>query len=106
MAAEIREPWPASVKEANVDTLMMKHFLSGFSDKEASAILGHISDIQQPKSHILLFQVTPIPRRLLTTSADRVEGLHRVLPNRELAEIPVCGINCNPCVHLVRAARA
>lgn len=57
VAAEVREPWPEAVKAANVDTLMMKHFLSGFSDEEAKIILKHISAIQQPKSHILLFQV-------------------------------------------------
>lgn len=57
VAAEIREPWPEAVRKANVDTLIMKHFLSGFSDKEASLILKHISDIQQSGSHILLFQV-------------------------------------------------
>ena len=39
-------------------TLMMKHFLSGFSDSDAKIILKHISDIQKPKSHILLFQVS------------------------------------------------
>ena len=57
VAAEIREPWPKEVKDANVDTLIMKHFLSGFSDEEAVTILKHISDIQRSKSHILLFQV-------------------------------------------------
>ena len=57
VAAEVREPWPKEIKEANVDTLMMKHFLSGFSDDDAKTILKHISNIQQSKSHILLFQV-------------------------------------------------
>ena len=45
------------VKDANVDTLMMKHFLSGFSDDDAKIILKHISDIQTTGNHILLFQV-------------------------------------------------
>ena len=57
VAAEVREAWPKEVKDANVDTLLMKHFLSGFDDKDAKIILKHISDIQKPKSHILLFQV-------------------------------------------------
>jgi len=57
VAAEVREAWPQQVKDANVDTMMMKHFLSGFSDDDAKTILKHISDIQKPKSHILLFQV-------------------------------------------------
>ena len=47
------------VKDANVDTLMMKHFLSGFSDDDAKIILKHISDIKTTGSHILLFQVLP-----------------------------------------------
>lgn len=59
VAAEIREPWPKQVQEANVDTLLMKHFLSGFSDDEAKTILKHISNIQKSKAHILLFQVSP-----------------------------------------------
>ena len=57
VAAEVREPWPKEVKEANVDTLMMKHFLSGFSDEDAKIILEQISNIQKSKAHILLFQV-------------------------------------------------
>ena len=58
VAAEIREPFPKEVQEANVDTLLMKHFLSGFSDEEAKTILKHISNIQKSKAHILLFQVS------------------------------------------------
>jgi hypothetical protein len=61
VAAEVRESWPQAVKDANVDTMMMKHFLSGFSDDDAKTILKHISDIQKPKSHILLFQVLLVP---------------------------------------------
>ena len=61
VAAEVRDPWPQEVKEAEVDTLMMKHFLSGFDDADAKTILKHISDIQKPKSHILLFQVPLFP---------------------------------------------
>ena len=57
VAAEVREPWPQAVKDAKVDTLMMKHFLSGFSDADAKTILKHVSAIQEPKSHILLLQV-------------------------------------------------
>jgi hypothetical protein len=71
VAAEVREPWPQAVKDANVDTMMMKHFLSGFSDDDAKTILRHISDIQNPGSHILLFQT------LVPEAGDRSHNVNR-----------------------------
>jgi hypothetical protein len=63
VAAEVREPFPEAVKAANPDTIMMKHFLSGFSDDDAKIILKHISQIQESKSHILLLQ-TLVPEAM------------------------------------------
>lgn len=71
VAAEIREPWPKEVQEANVDTLLMKHFLSGFSDDEAKTILKHISNIQKSKAHILLFQT------LVPEAGDRSNNVNK-----------------------------
>ena len=63
VAAEVREPFPKEVKAANPDTIMMKHFLSGFSDADAKIILKHISQIQESKAHILLLQ-TLVPEAM------------------------------------------
>jgi hypothetical protein len=39
-----------------VDTLLMKHFLSAFSDEDAAAIVGHCKDVLVPGGKILLLQ--------------------------------------------------
>lgn len=57
VAAEVREPFPAAVKEAGVDTLVMKHFLSGFSDADARTILKHCKEVLPSDGKILLLQV-------------------------------------------------
>ena len=57
VAAEVREPFPAAVKDAGVDTLVMKHFLSGFSDADARTILKHCKEIMPSNGKILLLQV-------------------------------------------------
>ncbi|BDA43824.1 probable mitomycin biosynthesis 6-O-methyltransferase [Coccomyxa sp. Obi] len=56
VSAEVREPFPAAVKEAGVDTLVMKHFLSGFSDADADIILKHCKEVLPASGKILLLQ--------------------------------------------------
>lgn len=41
-----------------VDTLVMKHFLSGFSDDDAKLILKHCSEVLPKTANILLLQVS------------------------------------------------
>ena len=57
VSAEVREPFPAAVREAGVDTIVMKHFLSGFSDADADIILKHCRAVLPPAGKILLMQV-------------------------------------------------
>jgi hypothetical protein len=45
------------VKDAKVDTLVMKHFLSGFSDDDAKLILKHCKEVLPKEANILLLQV-------------------------------------------------
>ena len=45
------------VKNAKVDTLVMKHFLSGFSDNDAKLILKHCKEVLPKEANILLLQV-------------------------------------------------
>ena len=59
VSAEVREPFPAAVKEAGVDTIVMKHFLSGFSDADADIILKHCKEVLPASGKILLLQVCP-----------------------------------------------
>ena len=54
---DVMQSFPASVQTAGVDTLVMKHFLSAFNDKDASVILKHCSQVLAPKGKILLLQV-------------------------------------------------
>ena len=54
--SQVREPFPAAVAEAGVDTLVMKHFLSGFSDTDAALILKHCAAVLAPDGRILLLQ--------------------------------------------------
>ena len=48
------------VAEAKVDTLVMKHFLSGFSDADAKLILKHCKEVLPKHANILLLQVRHI----------------------------------------------
>ena len=50
----------AQVAEAKVDTLVMKHFLSGFSDANAKLILKHCKEVLPRHANILLLQVRHI----------------------------------------------
>ena len=54
-----------------VDTLVMKHFLSGFSDADAEIILKHCREVLSPEGKILLLQVRA-PLAFVTPS-DRVQ---------------------------------
>lgn len=54
---DVMQPFPESVQKAGVDTLVMKHFLSAFNDKDASLILNHCSQVLAPQGKILLLQV-------------------------------------------------
>ena len=56
VAADVREPFPAAVREAGVDTLVMKHFLSGFSDADARTILQHCKQVLPADGKVLLLQ--------------------------------------------------
>ena len=42
-----------------VDVLVMKHFLSGFSDADAEVILKHCREVLTSDGKILLLQVQP-----------------------------------------------
>lgn len=57
VSGDVREPFPEAVRAANVDTLVMKHFLSGFSDDDAKLILKHCSEVLPKQANILLLQV-------------------------------------------------
>jgi hypothetical protein len=56
VSGDVREPFPAAVAEAKVDTLVMKHFLSGFSDADAKLILKHCKEVLPRHANILLLQ--------------------------------------------------
>jgi hypothetical protein len=56
VSGDVREPFPEAVRNANVDTLVMKHFLSGFSDDDAKLILKHCSEVLPKQANILLLQ--------------------------------------------------
>ena len=71
VAAEVREPFPASISEAGVDTLVMKHFLSGFSDADADLILKHCKQVLPPQGKILLLQT------LVPEAGDRSHNVCR-----------------------------
>ena len=87
-ASQVREPFPAAVAEAGVDTLVMKHFLSGFSDADAALILKHCAAVLAPDGRILLLQV----RHLL--------AVNRSVLSKSLAELCLCrrglqrGLHC------------
>ena len=44
--------------KAGIDTLVMKHFLSGFSDDDAKLILKHCGQVLPRSGEILLLQVS------------------------------------------------
>ena len=59
VVGDVMQPFPQEVQKAGVDTLMMKHFLSAFNNKDAAAILKHCTQILAPDGKILLLQVRP-----------------------------------------------
>ena len=71
VAAEVREPFPASIRDAGIDTLVMKHFLSGFSDSDADLILKHCKQVLPAQGKILLLQT------LVPEAGDRQHNVCR-----------------------------
>lgn len=67
-----------AVREAKVDTLVMKHFLSGFSDDDAKLILKHCSEVLPKQANILLLQVRNhrMPAYLQPASLRDATGFH------------------------------
>lgn len=61
VVGDVMKPFPESVQKAGVDTLLMKHFLSAFNDKDAMLILKHCSQVLGPQGKILLLQVYKQP---------------------------------------------
>ena len=59
VVGDVMQPFPETVQKAGVDTLVMKHFLSAFNDKDAVLILKHCSQVLAPKGKVLLLQVDP-----------------------------------------------
>ena len=57
VVGDVMLPFPDTVQKAGVDTLVMKHFLSAFNDKDAILILKHCSQVLAPQGRILLLQV-------------------------------------------------
>lgn len=57
VVGDVMQPFPDKVQKADVDTLVMKHFLSAFNDKDAILILKHCSQVLAPQGKILLLQV-------------------------------------------------
>ncbi len=70
VVGDVMQPFPDTVQKAGVDTLVMKHFLSAFNDKDAILILKHCSQVLAPQGKLLLLQVCTI-----TTHRD---GLQQV----------------------------
>lgn len=60
VVGDVMQPFPDKVQKADVDTLVMKHFLSAFNDKDAILILKHCSQVLAPQGKILLLQVQPL----------------------------------------------
>jgi len=56
LVGDAREPFPQEAKAAQVDTLLMKHFLSAFSDDDASRIVANCKEVLAPGGSILLLQ--------------------------------------------------
>ena len=60
-----------SLTDAGVDTLVMKHFLSGFSDADADLILKHCKQVLPAQGRILLLQT------LVPEAGDRQHNVCR-----------------------------
>ncbi len=56
VVGDVMQPFP-EVQKAGIDTLVMKHFLSAFKDKDAILILKHCSQVLAPQGKLLLLQV-------------------------------------------------
>ena len=56
--ADVMQPFPEAIQEAGVDTLLMKHFLSAFSDSQADTILKHCAQALSKDGKLLLMQVS------------------------------------------------
>jgi SAM-dependent methyltransferase len=56
VAADVRQPFPQQVKDAQPDALLMKHFLSAFSDEDSVAIVTHCRQVLAPQGRVLLLQ--------------------------------------------------
>lgn len=56
--ADVMQPFPQAIQEAGVDTLLMKHFLSAFSDSQADTILKHCAQALSMDGKLLLMQVS------------------------------------------------
>ena len=61
VVGDVMQPFPDNVQKAGIDTLVMKHFLSAFNDKDAILILKHCSQVLAPQGKILLLQVHIVP---------------------------------------------
>ena len=61
VVGDVMQPFPDNVQKAGIDTLVMKHFLSAFNDKDAILILKHCSQVLAPQGKILLLQVLILP---------------------------------------------
>ena len=57
VVGDVMQPFPDTVQKAGIDTLVMKHFLSAFNDKDAILILKHCSQVLAPQGKLLLLQV-------------------------------------------------
>lgn len=57
VVGDVMQPFPETVQQAGVDTLVMKHFLSAFNNKDATLILKHCSQVLSPQGKVLLLQV-------------------------------------------------
>lgn len=57
VAGDVRDALPAVVQDAAPDTIVMKHFLSAFSDADVACILGNCKRVLAPRGTILLLQV-------------------------------------------------
>lgn len=60
-----------------VDTLVMKHFLSGFSDDDAKTILKHCNEVLPKSANILLLQVNHFP--FLALLAAHLSAMRQLL---------------------------
>ena len=59
LAGAMRHGSLSRMAAPQVDVLVMKHFLSGFSDADAEVILKHCREVLTSDGKILLLQVCP-----------------------------------------------